>query len=380
MNVEFVPLDWLWRASARGQARLRLRMPGCRGLLLLLLVAICGARPALAGEMSDWWSLPTPEPFDAAALETDLDFIRVEGNRFVDERGETVVLMGMAVADPDKLERDGHWHKAHFEAVKRWGADLVRVPVHPVAWRGRGRVEYLRLLDQAVIWASELDLYLMIDWHSIGNLLSGLYQDPIYESSRQETFDFWRTVAERYRGVPTVAFYELFNEPTTFRGRLGEASWAEWKRLNEELIRVIFAHDPDVIPLVAGWDWAYDLQPVAEAPIEIAGIGYVSHPYPQKVEPPYEGKWERDFGFVADRYPMFVTEFGFTPAGEPGAEMPVVGDEEYGRRILDYLAARGISWAVWCFDPVWGPNLISDWEYTPTRSGAFFRAAMTDRR
>ena len=317
---------------------------------------------------------------DTEGLAATLDVIRVEGNRFVDAQGETVVLRGGERRGPHRLDRDGRWRRSHFEAAKRWGADIVvRIPVHPVAWRGRGKVEYFELLDQAVVWATELELYLMIDWHSIGNLMAGLFQNPIYETTRQETLEFWRSVAERYRGIPTVAFYELFNEPTTFRGRLGTASWAEWKRLNEEIIGIIFAHDRDVIPLVAGFDWAYDLKPVGEAPLASAGIGYVSHPYPQKVGPPFAENWRRDFGFVADRYPVFVTEFGFTPAGEPGAGLPVVGDERYGRAITDYLAGRGISWAAWCFDPEWGPRLISDWDYTPTRSGAFFRGLMTGR-
>ena len=350
-----------------------------RALALLLLVAapMLGEQTESSG---DWWNVPYPEPFDADRLEKTPDFIRVEGNRFVDERGETRIFMGVAISDPDKLERSGHWQRGHFEKVKEWGADVVRVPVHPVAWRGRGKAAYLEMLDQAVVWSNELDLYVMIDWHTIGNLVTGLYQHPMYDTTIQETFEFWRTIAARYRGISTVAFYELFNEPTTYKGQLGRASWAEWKRLNEELIGIVFAHDPDVIPLVAGFDWAYDLEPVADAPIEAAGIGYVSHPYPQKVAPPYREKWERDFGFVADRYPVFVTEFGFTPEGERGAHVPTIADEAYGREILDYFAAKGISWAAWCFDPVWGPHLIADWEYTPTRSGALFRAAMTDRR
>jgi len=353
------------------------------GPLLALGIALSAAGAPAAcqetGEPGDWWKVPYPRPFDAERLAKMPGFIRVEGNRFVDQQGETVVFMGMAISDPDKLERSGHWQKSHFEAVKQWGADVVRIPVHPVAWRGRGKQGYLELLDEAVVWAAELELYLMIDWHTIGNLQSGLFQHPMYDTTEQETLEFWRTIAARYRDIPTIAFYELFNEPTVFNGELGTASWAEWKRLNEEMIRIIFAHDKNVIPLVAGFNWAYDLKPVAEAPIEIDGIGYVSHPYPQKVTAPFEEKWERDFGFVADRYPVFVTEFGFKPVDEPGAHMPVVGDEEYGKTITDYFAAKGISWAAWCFDPVWGPQLISDWEYTPTRAGAFFRGLMTDR-
>ncbi len=343
------------------------------------LLVPASAVAADAGDASPWWRSPRPEPFDASSVATGLEVVRVDGNRFVDESGETVVLQGVSIADPDRLAAAGRWRRSLFEEIAAWRANVVRLPVHPVAWRGRGKIGYFELLDQAVVWATELGLYLVIDWHSIGNLVSEMFQDPIYDTTRRETREFWRSVAERYRGVPAVAFYELYNEPTVFDGKLGAASWAEWKRLNEELIEIIFAHDRDVIPLVAGFDWAYDLQPVAEAPIEIEGIGYVSHPYPQKVAPPWPESWERDFGFVADRYPVFVTEFGFTPPGEPGANVPVAGDEEYGRAITSYLADKGISWIAWCFDPQWGPRLISDWDYTPTRSGVFFRGVMTGR-
>lgn len=356
-----------------------MRRAGLRsGALWAALVGL--ALPALAGQAADgagaWWRVPYPRPFDATGLPATLPALHVEGNAFVDPAGQRVVLHGMSISDPDKVERDGHWSRSHFEAVKAWGADVVRIPVHPAAWRGRGQEAYLGLLDQAITWASELGLYVMIDWHTIGNLLTELFQHPMYDTTQRETLNFWRTIAARYRGLPAVAFYEIFNEPTTFNGKLGEARWDEWKRLNEEVIGVIYAHDTEVIPLVAGFDWAYSLEPVGVAPIEQPGIGYVSHPYPQKVKPPFEAKWEHDFGFVADHYPVFVTEFGFAGEGEPGAHEPVVSSNGYPERILAYLAGKEISWAAWCFDPDWGPQLVSDWNYAPTISGAFFEEAM----
>lgn len=351
---------------------------------VLAVVAMSSMGPIVASESgsggSNWWNTPYPQPFDASGLEMTVDTIRVEGNRFVDEQGSPVIFRGVSIADPDKLVTQGHWNKGLFEEVKSWGANVVRVPVHPVAWRGRGKEQYFEWLDDAVRWATELELYLMIDWHSIGNLLTGLYQHPMYDTTIPETLGFWRSIAHRYQGIPTVAFYEIFNEPTTFNGQLGTAEWSDWKALNEEIIGVIYAHDRNVIPLVAGFNWAYSLTPVAAAPIEAEGVGYVSHPYPQKVEPPWEEKWEQDFGFVADEFPLFVTEFGFKPADLPGAHMPVIGDEEYGAAITDYFAKKGISWAAWCFDPDWGPQLILDWDYTATGSGAFFKNVMTGDR
>lgn len=326
-----------------------------------------------------WWEIPYPDKFDASAIEAKLDVISVKGNRFVDAKGKPVVFQGVSIADPDKLTREGHFDRKLFEVIKAWGANVVRVPVHPAAWRGLGKTAYLALLDNAVRWATELDLYLIIDWHSIGNLVTGMYQHPMYQTTKQETFDFWRTIAFRYQGISTVAFYELFNEPTVYNGNLGKATWGEWKTLVEAMIDIIYSHDKQVIPLVAGFNWAYDLEPVAKTPIDRKGIGYVSHPYPQKVKKPFEKKWDKNFGFIAETYPLFVTEIGYMREGEPGAHVPVMDDGTYGPIMTDYLKAKGASWVAWCFHPHWSPQLISDWDFTPTESGAHFQKVMQAR-
>jgi endoglucanase len=339
------------------------------------------AKPAPpAGRGAGWWDEPYPPRFDPASLPKPLDPVAVKGNRFVDSRGETVVFQGVNISDPDKLERNGHYDRHYFEVIRAWGANVVRVPVHPTAWRSRGKQAYFELLDRAVRWATELDLYLIIDWHSIGNLVTGLYQHPMYDTTQQETFEFWRSVAYRYRDVPTVAFYELFNEPTIRGGTLGDAPWEKWKALNEELISIIFAHKGQHIPLVAGFDWAYQLGPIGKQPIDRQLIGYVSHPYPGKTKAPFEQHWDEAFGFAAEQYPLFITEMGYMAAGDPGAHSPAVDDGSYGKRMTDYLARKGASWTAWCFDPDWPPQLISDWNYTPTVAGSHFREVMLARR
>ncbi len=304
-----------------------------------------------------------------------LPLITVKGNKFVDPQGNTVLFRGLAISDPDKLEMQGHWSRDYFVKAKEMGAHLVRIPVHPVAWRERTPAEYLKLLEQAVDWCTELEMYVNIDWHSIGNLPRGLFQDPMYDTSQQETFAFWRTMARHFGSHNTVAFFELFNEPSTLFVRAGPVSWDEWKKLNEDLIAMIRAHNAQPIPLVAGFDWAYDLAPLRLSPIAAEGIGYSVHPYPNKRPQPWEGRWEEDFGFAAARYPVVATEFGgFGPPRQPAAGG--APQEPYGPTIIKYLEGKGISWMVWCFDPEWGPTLIRDWNYTLTPSGEFAKQAM----
>ncbi len=317
-----------------------------------------------------WWNdrFPRQRPLRDAKK---LPKIKAVGNHFVDPDGKTILFRGVATSDPDKLDHQGHWNLEYFQHIKDLGTTLVRIPVHPIAWRQRGADEYLPLLDQGVQWCTDLDMHVIIDWHTIGNLKTELFQDPMYDTTQKETFGFWRTIARHYNGNNTIAFYELFNEPTTFRGQLGACSWADWKTICEQEIGLIRAYDPNTIVLVGGFDWAYDLTPVHEQPINADNIGYTVHPYANKRPQPWEPKWEEDFGFVASTYPVIATEFGF---GLRGSQ--TVTDDAYGNRITRYLESKGISWVAWCFDPQWGPQLLRNWNFDLTGSGEFFKMAM----
>ncbi len=356
-----------------------LRIRKFSAIISFTLILISAPSIQAAGEYGKkWWTYPYPKTFDSSVLKNELDFISVDGNRFVNEQGQTVIFKGVSIADPDKLIKDRRWSRDIFQEVKRWGANVIRLPVHPISWRERGKEEYLGLLDQALIWANELKIYLIIDWHSIGNLHTGVYQHPMYDTSIEETFNFWRAIAYRYQDISTIAFYEIFNEPTDKRQQFGVADWNKWKAFYEETISLIYAHDKKVIPLVAGFRWAYTLTEVRDQPIEREGIAYVSHPYPTKADPPYVENWEKDFGYVADKYPLFATEIGYMLAGLPGAHSPVIDDGRYGKRINDYLDSKGASWVAWVFDPEWSPQMIADWNYTPTMQGKFFKKVMLE--
>jgi endoglucanase len=319
-------------------------------------------------------SVASAEPAPSPRVDP-LPRISVKGNRFVDPSGSTVLFRGLSIADPADLVARGQWNRELFAAIKGMGANLVRLPVHPLSWRSRGREGYLVLLDQAVAWCTELGMHVIIDWHSIGNLQSGLFQPSdrsLYETTKVETFDFWRTASMHFHGNSTVAFYELFNEPTHFNGMLGTMTWSEWRDLNEEMIGIIRFSDKEAIPLVAGFDWAYDDTGFRYEPIRAGGIGYVTHPYPNKRSQPWEPRWDEDFAFMAGTYPMIATEIGFEL--KPGD----VDTEDYRNRITRFLEARGISWMAWVFDPDWTPRMLKSWTgYQLSDEGEFFKGAMT---
>jgi endoglucanase len=306
----------------------------------------------------------------------NLPKVKVEKNHFVDEKGQIIIFRGFNLSDPDKLEKSGHWNREYFAKAHEWGANLVRIPIHPAAWRNRGAKDYLSLLDEGISWAEEFGMYVIIDWHSIGNLRTGLFQSEMYNTSFHETLEFWQTISRKYADRSTVAFFELFNEPTTYNDQFGSLSWPQWKEMCEDMIAIIYAFDKSKIPLVAGFNWAYDLSPVKNDPIAYEGVAYVSHPYPMKRSKPWEPQWEKDWGFVAQKHPLILTEIGYCYKEDRGAHIPVISDNTYGPAIVEYCKSRGISWVVWVFDPDWAPMMFSDWNYTPTHQGEYFKSVL----
>src|SRR5262245_46540624 len=113
----------------------------------LLAFALVGA-PLLAraetapAKPSIWGSDQPRRPVENPKAKI-LPLISVKGNRFVNPAGEPVLFRGVSIADPDNLVGSGHWNRELFANVKAFGANLVRLPIHPVAWRDRTPAGYL---------------------------------------------------------------------------------------------------------------------------------------------------------------------------------------------------------------------------------------------
>lgn len=307
-------------------------------------------------------------------------WVKVEGNKFIDPQGNEIVFRGLCFSDPVKLVGDGQWNERYFAEAADWGANIVRFAVHPSNLNSMGWDATFEAMDNGIEWAKKHGLYVIMDWHSIGNLKDAKFTNPMYDTDLEETLKFWRTVAQRYKDEPTVALYEIYNEPTVTGEDTGSCTWEEWKAIQEQIIDEIRKYNQNAVCLCAGFNWAYDLTPVAYAPIGRPNVAYVSHPYPMKREQPWEEQWEADFGFVADTYPVICTEIGFCLENELGAHIPVISTDVYGHHITEYFESKGISFTVWCFDTSWSPTLIEDWDFTPTTQGRFFKNYLQSKK
>ncbi len=318
--------------------------------------------------------------------------LQVVGNEIRDEDGNRIIFYGVNAIDPAWLKMYyHHWGVAYFQKMKEWGVKIVRLPVHFPAYKwfeAKEKGSYRRLLREAVDWAGSQGIYSIIDFHAIGYPPTGEWQvgqaeDPnwgqIYQFTPAELKGFWQEIAQEFANDSRIAFYDLFNEPAKGLPSGQNTSldaWLEWRDFAESLIDIIRQYDKERLVLVGGLQFSYDLRYVRDYPIRRGGVVYSVHIYPWSLLPgDWHANWDTAFGNLTDCVPILVGEVGFDPnANDEGMRGT---PEDFGIPLIDgYLAPKGIGWLAWNFGPEWTPALVSDWNYTPTVSGSFFRERM----
>jgi endoglucanase len=77
-----------------------------------------------------------------------------------------------------------------------------------------------------------------------------------------------------------------------------------------------------LVPLVAGFNWAYDLTEVDKNPIEADRYCLCESSLSDETKSkPWEDQWTKDWGYVAATYPLFLTEIGFCGKEDRGAHI-----------------------------------------------------------
>src|SRR6476661_8143195 len=125
-------------------------------LVNILFVTVRAQDTSKTKRAHAWWNEPPPPRSKPSPKAGMLPLVHVYKNKFVNAKGDTILFRGVSIADPDKIDGQGMWNKQLFEEVRKLGTMLVRIPVHPAAWRERGHVQYLQLLDSAASWCTDL--------------------------------------------------------------------------------------------------------------------------------------------------------------------------------------------------------------------------------
>ncbi len=287
----------------------------------------------------------------------------VRGARLTTTDDTPAGLRGVMVPDPAVLREEGRLDADLFAEIAATGANVVRLPVHPGHWRADR--DYLwRSLEPAVRHASQAGLWVIVDWHVIGDVEAGTSPNgELFAATRAETEAFWTQVADYFAPAPNVLF-ELVNEST---GPGGDA----WRATAQELVDLVRQHSAAPV-IVGGTQYSRDLSWVAGQPLRGDGIVYASHVYPA------HGKagWDGWFGDVAAEHPVLLTEWGFTDHELDPDDPYLWGTAEgYAAPLLEYAQARGVGWVACWYDETWNPVMFGAGG-EPTPWGAFVLDAL----
>ncbi len=251
-------------------------------------------------------------------------WLTVKGTQLFNEIGEPVVLRGMS-------SHGLHWYPQYTNAqsirnTAAYGANLFRIAMYT------GEGGYLssptavkRQLITAVDAAIAADLYVIIDWHILSD------GDP--SAHTDEAVAFFREMTARYGDNPAV-LYEICNEPN------GNVTWKRnVKPYAITVINAIRERAPKSVILIGSPTWSQDIHEAAADPVEGENLMYTLHFYAGTHGASLRARIDAALG---KGLPVFVSEWGTSRADGSGGVFLAESAEW-----LDFLNARGISWANW---------------------------------
>ncbi len=253
----------------------------------------------------------------SAAASTPLEShgaLSVKGGKVVDSHGKTFQLKGVSTHGlswfPEYVSKEA------FQSLRdQWGANTVRLAMYTAEYNGyctgsaANRTTLKNLVDKGVKAATDLGMYVIIDWH--------ILRDNNPNTYKKQSLAFFREMAAKYKNYDNV-IYEICNEPN------GGTTWSQVRSYAQSVIGEIRKTDKDAIIIVGTPTWSQDVDQAAKSPITGYGnIAYSFHFYAGTHKESYRTKLENA---LKKGLPVVVTEFGISDASGSGGINKTEGD------------------------------------------------------
>lgn len=232
--------------------------------------------------------------------------LSVKGTDIVDMNGDKYQLKGVSTHGitwfPDYVNKEA------FETLRDdWGANLIRLAMYTDTGDSYGycsggdKDEILALVDKGVSAATELGMYVIVDWHILSD------SDP--NNHIDDAKEFFDKVSKKYAAQENV-IYEICNEPN------GGTQWSSVKSYAETIIPVIKANDKDALIIVGTPNWSQDVDIASQDPITgYDNIMYAVHFYAATHKDDLRNKVKTA---LDNGLPVFVSEFSLCDASGNG--------------------------------------------------------------
>lgn len=231
-------------------------------------------------------------------------WLSVKGTDLVDQSGSKFQLYGMSTHGiawfPDYINYDT------FQFLRDdWGANCIRLAMYSGENSGYctgGDKQWLKgLVNSGVEYATDLGMYVIIDWHVLGDRTPLTY--------KEEAKKFFDEMSSRYADYPNV-IYEICNEPN------GGTSWSEITTYANEVIPIIRANSPDSVIIVGTPTWSQEVDKPAANPLGFDNVMYALHFY---ADTHRDGLRNTMVSAIKSGAPIFITEFGMCDASGNGS-------------------------------------------------------------
>ena len=253
--------------------------------------------------------------------------LHVENGKLTGADGNTVQLYGMSTHGiawfPQYINYDS------FRTLRDdWNTNCIRLAMYTAEYGGYcagGDKEQLKqLVRDGVSYATELGMYVIVDWHILSDC------DP--NQNKDEAIAFFREMSEAFADNDNV-LYEICNEPNS------GTSWDSIKSYAEEVIPVIREQKPDAVILVGTPTWSQEIDKAAASPLTFDNVMYTLHFYAGTHKDDLRNRLET---CAQNNLPVFVSEFGMCDASGNGAN-----DFDSTTKWLDLLNKYQISFCCW---------------------------------
>jgi endoglucanase len=196
-------------------------------------------------------------------------FLRADGQKIVNEKGENILLRGIGLGGwmlqegymlkkneggqqhvirksledlvgPEKTAQfyelwlSNHTRKIDIDSMKAWGFNSVRLPMHynlytlpvekePVPGQNTWLEKGFQMTDNLLNWCKANKMYLILDLHAApggqGTDMNISDRDPSKpslwdsEANQEKMIALWKKLAQRYANEEWIAAYDIINEP-----------------------------------------------------------------------------------------------------------------------------------------------------------------------
>jgi endoglucanase len=227
--------------------------------------------------------------------------------------------------------RNNYVTKKDIDAIKEAGFNSLRVPIHYRYFTVGNNLGF-DLLDRLVSWAKADGIVLILDLHCAPGGQTGANIDDswgypwLFESpeARMQTTEIWQRIAAHYRNEPTIAGYDLLNEPIPNYPALAHLN-PLLEPLYRDLSAAIRKVDAHHTLILGGAQW--DTNFTIFGPPFDHNVMYTFHKY-----------WAPPTQAVIDQYLEFSNKY----MGESGENT-----DDWITRFTAVLEDNQLSWAYW---------------------------------